>query len=307
MKNTPIDVVLNPFPAVPNGIVAPTTLTTELPASYDYWDISMLLEGGLTPAMIEEIRLKANGTIIQQVVGPHLDLINPFYKAPISTAIVGTTIMTLDQRRMGVRGGSQGFADGKLLSGSAKDLSLESTLNTGSFDEKGQGIKSLTLEVVVNNTPALGSLKISVSATATDPYPGGPGLIPILTKNTFNASVGVNVLSKSNAFLMGDIMHSMLDAIHMVPAAGQTLDQFYMWFNNNLILSRTDAQNRFKQQRDALRVPQAGLYSFDQSSDGFGDQSLGIGPTATDLRMQLTAAGAAGNITVYQKTLGKLF
>lgn len=307
MKNTPIDVVLNPFPTIANGIVAPTVYTTELPASYDYWELTLNLLGGLTVAMIEEIRLKANGTLIQQVTGPDLDAMAQFYKAPAAAAIAGQILLVLDQRRLGIRGGVQGLAEGKLLSGSAKDLALESTLNCGSFDEQGRGIKALTMEIVVNNTPGAGTLRVEVYGSATDPYPGGAGLIPVLTRNTFNASTGINVMSKSNAFLMGDVMHAMLDAVHLVPFAGQTLDDFYLWFNNNLILSRSDARNRFLQQRDALRVPQAGLYSFDFTADGFGDQALGIAPTATELRMQLTASGAAGNITVYQKSLGRLF
>lgn len=311
MKNTPQDVTLQPFQQIANGLLANTTYTAEWPAAYDYWAIHFALGGGLLPAHIVEIRLKANGNLIQQVTGPDLDLLNTFYRMPASGAVAGLVMLALPMRRFGILGGVQGLDMSKtpptLLSGSEKDLSLESTLNCGSFDGKGRGITSLTCELVFNGTPAIGVLTVTPSAEATDPYPGGPGLLPILTRNVFNAVVGNNVMSKANAFLMGDIQHQMLDAIHMIPAAGTTPDNFVMWLNGNLVMQRTDLENQFKQQQANLRTPIAGMFSFDFTADGHGDQALGIGLTATEIRMQFANAGAAGAIAVYQKSLGKLW
>jgi hypothetical protein len=189
------------------------------------------------------------------------------------------------------------------LSGSAADLALETILNCGSFDAQQRGISTLTLEIDLINTPGTDE-NIFVLGEAVDPYPGGPGLVPILDKQTFNASIGGNVLGKQNAFLYGDVLHSMLDGFHLLPAAG-TLDNFLINFNNNKILQRTDSENRFLQSVDNLRTPKTGLYSFDWSADGFGDQALLIGPTVTTFNLQLNATNA-GSITVYQKSMGYL-
>lgn len=301
MKQTPIDVTLQPFPPVPQSLGGNVvTIKSELSAGWGYRAMHMLLSAGLTLNMLNEIRLITNLGQIFRCKGTDLDTMNKFYKAP-GFADFTEQILSIYFRRLGIRGGAQGFTPpATLLSGSASDLALETILNCGSYNANKIGISTLTLEIDVTGTPGTAET-ITVLGEGVDPYPGGPGLVPILDKNTFNAVAGGNTLTKTNAFNYGDLKHSMLDGLHLIPAGG-TLDNFLMNFNNNKILSRTNAENRYIQSIDALRVPQAGMFSFDWTADGFGDEALLIGPSITQLELQLVAS--AGAITVYQKSMG---
>lgn len=304
MKQTPVDVTLQPFPPVPANLGANVkTLKAELNAGWGYRALYLLLSANITLAMMQEIRLITNLGQIFRMKASDLDAINQFYKAPTFDAFT-EKVLPIFFRRLGIRGGAQGFTPpSTLLSGSAADLALETILNCGSFDASNRGISTFTIEIDFLNTP--GTVEnVTILGEVVDPYPGGPGLVPIVDKQTYNAVVGGNVLGKQSAFLFGDLKHSMLDGFHLIPAAG-TLDNMLINFNNNKILQRTDAENRFIQSVDALRTPQAGIYSFDWTADGFGDEALLIGPSATMFEVQLEASDA-GAVTVYQKSMGYL-
>jgi hypothetical protein len=295
MTNTPIDVVLQPFSPVTPSQAGVQTVSAEFPCRYAFWEIDLDLGTGaaaITPAMIQEIRLKANGMVIRRIGGTNLAAILTYYKSPLPVQI-----LPLMFRRLGIRGGVQGLTAGKLLSGSAPDVALESILNTGSFNTSGQGISSLICEIDLINTPA-GAPRILPSAQVTDPYPGGAGLVYFQDKTTFNAVVGTNTASKSNALLFGDPIHSQLDVIFMFPPAG-TLDSLQMFFNNNLVLQRSAALNTDLQKRDNLRDPaalatNAGVQAIalEWSPNGYGDEVLNIASPSTDLRLIFSETNA---------------
>jgi len=309
MINTPIDVVLQPFSPVTPSQAGVQTISAEFPARYAYWQIDLQLGTGgpaITAAMIQEIRLKANGMVIRRLSGTMLDAINQYYGVPVSTTY---GMLSLYFRRLGVRGGVQGLSNGKLLSGSAPDVALESILNTGSFNSSGQGISSLICEIDLINTPA-GAPRILPIAQVTDPYPGGAGLVYFQDKTTFNGVVGTNTASKSNALLFGDPIHSQLDTVFIFPLTS-TLDTFQMFFNNNLIIQRTSAYNKAIQAQDDVRFP-AALFGYanaivlEWSPNGYGDEVLNIADPSTDLRLIFNSTVAEA-LTFAEFTLGYPF
>lgn len=305
MRNITTDLVLQPFPQIANSLTTATEYSNTLPPGWDYRDFSFALEGGLTTAMIEELRFLVNGEIIQRYDGQDLDLMNQFFKLPAYNAL-GTSLLAVSQRRLGIRGGVQSFTPpANLLSGSAKDLAIESSLNCGSFDAQGRGIGSLEVQVVVNNTPAGGTLMIRPYAEACDPYPGGPGLMKIVDKTVFNAVASTNTVTKNNGLKYGDLRHLMLDQLILIPAAGN-LTNFVVKYNNNDIRKRTADRNSFIQTLDNLRTPQNGVYVIDFTEHGWGDEALNIGPSATTLELMFDS-DTAGGVSIYQVSLGRLF
>ena len=285
MINTPIDVKLQPFSPITPSNVGLQTVSAEFPARYNYWDIDLDLGSGpaaITPAMIQEIRIKANGMVIRRISGTYQDAINQYFNAPMAVSI-----LSIFFRRLGIRGGIQGINAGKLLSGSAADLALESTLNTGSFNKAGLGISSLICEIDLVNTPA-GAPRIFPFAQVTDPYLGGAGLVYFQDKTTFNPPIGGAVTaSKSNALLFGDPIHTQLDVLFIFSPTS-ALDNYNWYFNNNLIIQRSDAANLYFQAADNLRNPTvlrtATGTAFEWSPNGFGDEVLNIADPSTDLR-----------------------
>jgi len=307
MLNTPIDVILQPFSPITPSQAGVQTVSAEFPCRYDYRDIELDLGSGgaaITPAMIQEVRLKANGQVILRSGGTVLDAINQYYKAPAAAQV-----LSLMARRLGIRGGAQAIKGGTLISGSAKDLSLETNLNTGSFNKAGQGISSLICEIDIINSPA-GAPRILPFAQVTDPYPGGAGIVRLLDKTSFVAVSGSNTASKSNALLYGDPNHAMLNALYIV-APTSVLSNYQFFFNNNLILQRTQAQNAYLQQVDALRDPLTFFNTYngvvlEWSPTGFGDEVLNIQDPSTDMRLIFNSTVAEA-LAFYQDSFGYPF
>jgi len=322
---TPIDVFLSTIDNIQNNLGAVVrTYKKNLQAKWNFQQIDLQLFGGLLPTHIKEIRLYANGNVIQKYRssvdglvsgGTILDTINKYRKLPAYNAIAGASILSLYMTRVGIRGGIQGFDKGSqtLISGSAKDLETECSLNCGSYAMDGNGkptlgISSLRIEIDVTGTPAAGALAIDLNAKAYDPYPGGPGLIMYVDATSFNASLGRNTVTKDEAFVMGDMKRALLEQVYMVPDAGVgPLDNFTMYMNNEIImLNRTNARNQFLQTAQNLRTPQAGMDVLDWSSEGWGDQDMLISPSDTDTTLEVDTA-AAGGILFTQFSMGYVF
>lgn len=306
MRNIPTDVRFNPITNISNSLTTKQTVSFTAPPGYDFRDFFFQLLGGLTVAMIEEVRLMANGGIIQRYNGTDLNLINLFFNTPAYNTYT-TPILFMPQRRLGVRGGVQSFDKTALAltTGSSKDLAIESTLNAGSYDAQGRGIASVQFEFDINNTPGAGALQIVPRAQVCDPYPGGPGLLKVVDKFTFNALIGTNTITKNTGLKHGDLLHSMLDALVIIPPTAN-LSDFVMRYNNNEIRRRSSDENLMIQRQDNLRSPQAGMWVIDMLEHGYGDEALLIGPTATNLELDFTSDAAEG-ITIYQISLGYLF
>lgn len=301
MKNTPMDILFPTLSPITPAQVALQTINADLPAAWDIWQLDFRLLN-VTLAMIQEMRIMANDVPIVRASGATVDFVNQYFGAG---AFGAAGVLTWFFRRLGIRGGAQAFdkTSGDFLSGSAKDLGLESSLNCGSFDSNGFGIRSLRVEIDLINTAA-GAASIQITARATDPVPGGAGLVRRFEKQTVNVAASAQYIAAKNNLLFGDPLHQLLNALHLVPAGG-TLDSFVVRHNGVQKFQRSDAYNRFVQAQDGLRTPQAGVYSLDWSERGYGDEFLQIGKPGTDLQLQFTPS-LAGNVDIFQDSVGVL-
>lgn len=307
-QESPIDIAFDPFNQIANSLTTPTTYVINPPANYCYWYWPLNLAGGLDETMISELRVYANTTLIYKISGTNLDLINQWYKMPAVGAVSGNKTLIIPFRRFGLRSGAQDidFAGQSFVSGTAKDNGVESALNCGSPDSNGNEISTLKLEIDFVNTPAMGALIATCFGVGTLPWAGGPGLVPFLETSTFNSSISTtNNVTKNNALKVGDINHTLLDALFFLPPSG-TLDDWQLWYNNTLWLKRTTAQMRFLETLDNLRTWQAGMVPIDFSADGYGDESLYVASANTDLRIYMSDTASEG-VTVIQKSFGFLF
>ncbi len=301
MKNTPIDIICPSFSPLQVSTAAKQTTSADFQAAWDYWQINFLLSN-LTLAMIQEVRILVNQVPIVRASGAQIDAINQYFKAPAFSA---AGVLTWFFRRLGIRGGAESFDPKSLtfISGSAKDLALESSLNCGSFDSQGVGIGSLRIEIDVINT-GVGVPTVQAIASVTNPVPGGAGFVRRFEKQTVNVSANAQYVASKNNLLFGEPRHMLLNCLHLVPAGG-TLDSFVMRHNGMQTFIRSDAQNRFIQAQDGLRTPQGGYYEIDMSERGYGDEFLQIGQEGTDLQLQFTPS-VTGNVDILQDSLGVL-
>lgn len=301
MKNIPQTVLLPKFQNINPNQVDVQTVSAIWPAAWDYWQFD--LETNLDLAMIQEIRLMVNEAPLWRVSGSDLDAINLYNGQP---GFAFENVLSLYMRRMNViMGGAQSIKDGKLQSGSPKDQSLESSLNCGSYDANGRGISALSMEIDLVNT-GNGPYTIKPSGQATDPVPGGPGLVRVLTKSVTPQLAGGTQYITKPQFAFGDLLHSLLNQLHLFPLADITLDNFVLRFNQIPVLQESDALNRFHQSSAiAYRVPQAGLWTLDFSRTGAGDEMLLIAPTQTDLQLQMDLSDVSA-MRILEDALGFL-
>ena len=126
-QESPIDVAFQPFTPIANGLTTPT----EYKINYCYWYWVLTLTGGLTTAMMTEIRVIANTTLLYKISGTSMDIINQWYKMPSYTAVSGSSILIIPFRRFGLRSGAQDItfgatpAQSSFVSGTAKDNGVE--------------------------------------------------------------------------------------------------------------------------------------------------------------------------------------
>lgn len=293
MKNTPQDLVLPLMTPITPGVAGLQTSTSSNPCRWDYWqnDFQFSGWGALTSAQIlatlTQIRFKYNDLVYVTITGTTLDRINQYYGAPAFN-IATNPILSFFHRQLGTRGGIQGFDKQalKLYSGSAPDVALETILNTGSSNKAGQSITSFVTEIDIVGSPAATPL-ISPTAQATDYFPGGAGLLKIVsTTNILTQVTANNQLQKNQGLAFGDIIHNQLYSLFLTPITG-VLDGFTFYYNTIPILQRNAAYNQYLQNEDRLRFPaQPTIYAFEWEPNGFTDEFLSIGDKSTDLQLR---------------------
>ncbi len=295
MKNTPLDLVLPQFIPITPSNAGLQTITASWPCRWAYWSMDLYFTGwgADTSAQVltacTEIRVKCNDIVIQRVDATALNLINQYYKVPAFN-IATMPWLSLFHRKLGVRGGVQGFdpVAMKLYSGSAPDVALEPIMNTGSANKAGQAITSLVVEIDIVGSPS-GTPKITPYAQVTDFFPGGAGLMKYINKTNILSQVSANnLLTKNQGLGFGDISHAQLDAFFLIPVTG-TLDQFTFRFNNIPILQRLAIYNYYMQTSDAIRTPtlpaSGVMIPFEFEPNGYGDEVLAISDPSTDLEL----------------------
>lgn len=295
------------------------TYPFDIPASRNISHILLEVGGGVTPAVLTETRVKPLGEPLQTFVPAHLDGINQYFQGPAANVGGGTFIYDIAQIRQNLVGGASyiNFGSQTFVSGSAADLMEATELNCGSPDTSGKSINQLKVEVDVTGYNAGPTGFISILLLAGPPYPGGPGMLKFINKDTIVVGAGQATLTKTNLFHVGDLNHQVLDALFFFPPVDgngvqATMDNWQAWFNDNEIRQRATFENDFIQQIGLKRNPQTAFFALDFTDLGFGDRSLPIGDPQTDfyIKVQMGQNGGTplpGVMTVYQYSAGKLF
>lgn len=289
------------FPNIAVNTAAKQTITFNVTAAFNYLDIYLRLTN-LAAANFQEIRLKIGADVIQKWTGTDLDAILQYDLLPASATYA---TLKLPLRRMGLRGGMNvvNFAQSMFLSGSARDLAYESSLNCGSAGGGFQAIKDVSIECDIINTGGNQAL-IEMYSRCTAPVPGGPGAVYRVDLQNKNIANGRVTITKSEMGL--DALRPFINRIVLVPAAG-TLDNFQLRYGTNDWWKVDANLLNFTQTEDKLRAIQVGYYVFDFQEEGFGDEMLDMSDSAADILFQFDSVGAAGNLAFYVHTLGLPF
>lgn len=270
-----------------NSAVAGQTTTFRLPIGRRYHVLYLLGVGtAFDVSDLTEIRVLANGKVIQRFSGTHRDKMNQFDGRAAAT-ISGTVFnlpIPFDRYGILTRAGEE-----------------ETALKTGSTDPKtGKVINSLSLEIDIASGPTVTSLDLYATTSENDAANPGPGTVPFILKSTrdFNASQVYDIADLPR----GGVQTQFIDKIAFVPSTS-TLDQFKVLANQYTVFERTAALNE-RAQTDGIRTPIAGWYVIDRTEHGYGGDPFDL-RNLDDWRVQLTPA-AAMSLTAYTFYLGAL-
>lgn len=290
------------------------TVTLQVTAAWNYVDPWFVFTN-VTPAMVQECRLKIGGNIIQRWAGADLDAFNQYDNLP---AVSINNVFKLPFRRMGIRGGAQAISftpPGAFVSGSARDLAYETTLNSGSDGTNGgtqPGYAAITNIVVefdlVNTTSSQPA--ISLYARVTPPQAGGPGSVRRIDKQSLLISNGQVQITKQQMGL--DALRPYLNRIVLVnPDPGNvTFDTFQLRYGTNDWWTISAALLNQGASEDNLRTTnQPAYYILDFQEEGWGDTFLDMSASNADILLTFTAAGVTtlNNMVFYMDTLGLPF
>ena len=295
------------FQGIQASIASKQTSTITIPALYNYLDL-WIQAVNLTISMVQEVRLKIGGTVIQKWAGADLDAMNQYDKVQAFGTVgpSGFNILQIPLRRLGIRGGSTllNAQGGVLASGSARDLAYETSLNCKVGGGSFKAIKKVTLEIDLVNTsnpaPAM-----QLYARVTDPVEGGPGLVQRCDKQTKNVANGEITWSKEDLGL--DALRPYLNRLIFVPVPGGTLDNYQFRYNTNDWWTISEDLRLFGANEDALRIQQAGYYVLDFQEEGWGDSQLDMSDPNSDILVQFEGTNTAGNMICYVVTSGLPF
>ncbi len=292
--------IVNFPPATPNQ-AAIQTLQVPITAAWNFLEF-YLVTANLTISMVQELRLKIGGEVIQRWFGPDLDAALQYDKRP---AFGVDGILTIPLRRMGLRSGLDviDFDKKVFLSGEGRDLAYESSLNCGSAGGGFRAITDVSIELDLINTGAQPG--IGVYARVTPPIPGGPGPVYRVDKQSKTVSNGQIVITKAEMGL--DALRAFLNRIQLVYFPGGTADNWQLRYGTNDWWTIGEALLIRAQTEDGLRVPQAGMDFLDFQEEGFGDTMLDLTASNSDLLLQFQGTATAGLLTYYLHSLGLPF
>jgi hypothetical protein len=270
-----------------NSITAGGTITFRLPIGRRYHVMYLIGLGTLlTVADMTEIRILANGKVIQRFSGTHRDQMNQFDGRAAAVVSANAFNLPIPFDRFGIltRAGEE-----------------ETALKTGTVDpQTGKVINALSVEIDTAATHAITSMDLYATTSETDAANPGPGTVPYCLKSTrdFTSSTQYDIADLPR----GGVTTQFIDRIFMIPSTG-TLDTFKVLANQYTVFERTDALNR-RAQLDGIRIPIAGQYVVDRTEHGYGGDPFDL-RGLNDWRLQLTPS-AALTLTAYTHYLGAL-
>lgn len=258
-----------------SGVAAGQTATAQLPIGLKYHDL-YLAYSGVTLAQMTEVRVKANGKVIQRYSATQRDALNQF-----DGLAAAAGVLTIPFDRHGLK---------------QRNLIELTGLNTGVADKNGKAITSVEIEVDID--AAATAPVLSMRAKQSEATPGGPGavrhVLPFTRTSAGAGELEISDLPRNSAVFAG---------INRLAFVSGAISRVEIERSTRIIFDRETALNEVIQ-ADGVRVPQSGYWIVDTTENGYG---LGVIDTVgySDLRYRLTMTGA-GTVTCIVEYIGAL-
>lgn len=271
----------------PEGVQAGGTATFRIPVGRRFHAIYLDYAYNVSTqnvADFEEIRIFANGQVIQRFTGTERDVLNQFDG---KAASVGVLEIPFDRTALKTVAGQE-----------------ETAINTGVADDQGRMITSMYMEIDLNSGMTIAASDLALYSKESDAIPGGPGTIPYIRREQRNPS------GADSDFQISDLVNPGVNApdkvalnrVTFIPSTG-TIAELKIDRNSYSIFDRTDELNRVLQNA-GVRVAQAGYYMIDSTENGYGGEPYDLFGM-TDYRYRLDVS-AAMTLTCLSEYLGVL-
>lgn len=271
----------------PEGVVAGGTATFRIPVGKRIHALQLLYDYNATTqnvADFTEIRIYANGQVIQRFTGTERDTLNQFEGRAASTGVLE---IPFDRKGMLTLAGRE-----------------ETAINTGVADKNGVKISSMYMEIDLDSGMTITADDLSLYALQSDAIPGGPGVIPFIRREQRNPA------GADSDFQIADLVNPgvsspdkiALSRITFVPSTG-SISNLKIDRNQYNIFDRSDDLNR-AMQTNGIRTPQSGYYMIDSAERGVAGEVINLMGT-TDYRYRLNVS-AAMTLTCISEYLGVL-
>lgn len=244
------------------GVVAGQTATLRLPIGLTYHQLWTSFTG-MTLAQMDEIRLVANGQVVQRYAsGTLLDSYNQFEGR--SAAVGAASIFCIDLDRFGLR---------------TRAGEEFTAMGTGKSDDPTP-ITTLSLEIDIN----AGAGASTLSTRAVQSVPRAAGLIKKIRSFTYNPAGAIDF--EISDLPKGDLINQIF-----IDFSAGNLSRLIVERDNFRVFDRIDTLNE-RIQTDGIRVPQANQFVYDPTEGGNGAESL-VTAGVNDLRFTLVHSAAA--------------
>ncbi len=264
----------------PDSVAAGQTTVMKFPIGNRFHNQQLAYSGTtFTPAHMSEIRVYANGKVIQTFSGTDRDTMNQFDGLAAANGIL---IIPFDRLNL-------------------KTLAAEeqTAIDTGpALDGKGQRITSFYMEIDIAATAV--APKLSATATVSESLGKGAGDILHIKRDTRSAA-GAGQFDVSD-LSYGKPTSIALNRVWFKPSAGQ-IDKVRIERNTTVLYERSKALNEVMQ-ANGVRVPQAGYQVIDRTESGIGGDPIPL-VGANDFRYILEAS-AAMTLTIFSENIGVL-
>ena len=310
MPNPTISLGLLPrkrFMGTFQGIVASTAalqqVSLDVNGAWNHleWHLNL---GNLTPAMFQEIRVKANGAIFQKWNGADLDALLQYDKVPAASV---NNVLVIPFRRFAMRSSVNliDFKGASYVDGSSQFQSLETSLNVGA-PGASVPITAVSLECDIINTGA-GQPTLSLYSKCTDPQQGGTGPVLRSDKQAKTFANGSVSITKSEMGL--DALRPYLNRLVFTLPGGLVISNVQLRYGtndwwvvpDNVLAQMTGVDNMHN-------LPN-GQFILDFQEEGWGNLMLDLTDPNSDIAVYFTASGLAGatNVPYYVISAGPPF
>ena len=269
----------------PQGVAAGGTATFRIPVGKRIHSLQLIYnDTNQDLSDFEEIRIFANGRVVQRFSATERDALNQFDGRE---AAAGILTLPFDRTGMITLPGRENTA-----------------INTGVADENGTKISSMYMEIDIASGATIAEADLKLYSLQSDAVSGGPGTIPFITREQRQVS------GADSDFQIADLINPgvnspdkvALNRITFVPSAG-SINNLKIDRNQYNIFDRTDALNR-RFQTDGIRVPQSGYYMIDPTERGISGEVVNL-MGMTDFRYRLDCSTGM-QITCLSEYLGVL-